>query len=189
MMPNYQKAEIVFVDLGTVPDQVKGHEQANPRPCLIISPINALELAIIVPFTSKPKSSLYSVVEVKKGKLPPAKADYSLMNQVVMNLISNGIKYSSKKEKPVVEISSEEKDSETIFTVKDNGAGFNMQYADKLFGVFQRLHSQEEFQGTGVGLAIVQRIVSRHGGKVWADAKPDEGASFYFSIPKTQNDG
>lgn len=121
--------------------------------------------------------------EIKKGKLSPVKADYSLINQVFMNLISNGVKYSSKKEKPVVEINSSVKDNEVIYSVSDNGVGFDMKYSHKLFGVFQRLHSADEFEGTGVGLAIVQRIVNKHGGKVWADAQLGKGATFYFSLP------
>jgi PAS domain S-box-containing protein len=122
--------------------------------------------------------------KIKIGKLHKVKADYSLLRQVMFNLISNAVKYSSKKENPVVEISSEDKNGEIIFSVKDNGAGFDMRYADKLFGVFQRLHSQDEFEGTGVGLAIVQRIISRHKGRSWAEGKVNEGATFYFSFPK-----
>ncbi|MDZ4810978.1 MAG: PAS domain-containing protein [Bacteroidota bacterium] len=121
--------------------------------------------------------------EVKIGNLYAASADYALMNQVLVNLISNGIKYSSKTKKPLVEIRSEQINGEVIYSVKDNGTGFDMQYAHKLFGVFQRLHKAEEFEGTGVGLAIVQRIITKHGGKVWAEAKLNEGATFYFSLP------
>lgn len=121
--------------------------------------------------------------EVKKENLPPVKADYSLMNQVVINLISNGIKYSSKNNKPVIKINSTMKSNEIIYAVSDNGVGFDMKYSDKLFGVFQRLHTMEEFEGTGVGLAIVQRIINKHGGRVWADAKVGKGATFYFSLP------
>lgn len=120
--------------------------------------------------------------EIKIGKLLPVKADYGLLHQIMFNLVSNAIKYSSKKEKPVVEISSKAKNDEIIFTVKDNGAGFDMRYADKLFGVFQRLHTQEEFEGTGVGLAIVQRVVAKHNGRVWAEGKVNEGATFNFSL-------
>ena len=120
--------------------------------------------------------------KIEIGNLHQVKADYNLLHQVMFNLISNAIKYSSKKADPVVEISSEEKNGEIIFSVKDNGYGFKMEYADKLFGVFQRLHSDEDFEGTGVGLAIVQRIIVRHGGRVWADAKINEGATFYFSL-------
>lgn len=122
--------------------------------------------------------------KIKIGKLHEAKADYGLLRQVLFNLISNAVKYSSKKKNPIVEISSEEKKNEIIFSVKDNGAGFDMQYADKLYGVFQRLHSQDEFEGTGVGLAIVQRIIFRHKGRSWAEGKVNEGAVFYFSIIK-----
>jgi light-regulated signal transduction histidine kinase (bacteriophytochrome) len=120
---------------------------------------------------------------VKIGTLHPVMADYSLMNQVTINLLSNAIKYSDKKEQPVIEVSSMQKNGNIIFKVSDNGAGFDMKYADKLFGVFQRLHSLEEFDGTGVGLAIVQRIINKHGGEIWAEAKVNEGASFYFSMP------
>jgi len=111
-------------------------------------------------------------------------SDESLMKLVLINLIGNAIKYSSKKENPVVEIESKETGSDVVFSIKDNGVGFDMRYVDKLFGVFQRLHTLDEFEGTGVGLAIVHRIVKKHSGKVWAEAKLDEGATFYFSIPK-----
>jgi light-regulated signal transduction histidine kinase (bacteriophytochrome) len=119
--------------------------------------------------------------------LPNTEGDPALLAQVYINLISNAVKYSAKKENPEVDIGATEKDDEIVYYVKDNGAGFDMQYAHKLFGVFQRLHSNEEFEGTGVGLAIVQRIIVKHGGKVWAEGKPNEGAAFYFSLPKTFN--
>ena len=121
--------------------------------------------------------------EIIIGQLHPVKADYSLMVQVMINLISNAIKYSSKKENPVITISSELKKKEVIYSVSDNGAGFEMEFVHKLFGVFQRLHTADAFEGTGVGLAIVERIISKHKGKVWAKGKPDEGATFYFSLP------
>jgi light-regulated signal transduction histidine kinase (bacteriophytochrome) len=101
----------------------------------------------------------------------------------MINLISNAVKYSSKKPNPVVEISSQKSGEENIYSVSDNGAGFDMDYGHKLFGVFQRLHSTDEFSGTGVGLAIVQRIIQKHNGKIWAEGKVGEGATFYFSLP------
>lgn len=110
------------------------------------------------------------------------RADNGLLHLVFQNLISNALKYSSKKEKPEIEIGMQEINGERTWFVKDNGAGFDMAYYNKLFGVFQRLHEQEEFTGTGVGLAIVQRIVHRHGGKVWAEGKVGEGAIFYFTL-------
>lgn len=121
--------------------------------------------------------------EIRIGKLYSAKANYSLVYQVMVNLISNAIKYSSKKAHPLIEIFSEEKNGEIIFSVKDNGAGFDMRFVNKLFGVFQRLHKSKDFEGTGIGLAIVHRIISKHGGKVWAEAELGEGATFNFTLP------
>lgn len=127
--------------------------------------------------------SSHNKTDIKLTSLIPALADHSLLSQVWVNLISNAIKYSSRKQNPQVEIGCHKQENETIYYVKDNGAGFSMEYADKLFGVFQRLHSADEFEGTGVGLAIVQRIVTQHGGRVWAEGKVNEGATFYFSLP------
>ncbi|HSJ86304.1 MAG TPA: PAS domain S-box protein [Anaerolineales bacterium] len=123
-------------------------------------------------------------IDFRIGKLPSAEGDPSLLHQVWVNLISNAIKFSSKKERAVIEVGTKKSDGENIYFVRDNGAGFNIQYVDKLFGVFQRLHSEDEFEGTGVGLAIVQRIVQRHGGRVWAEGDVDKGATFYFSLPR-----
>lgn len=116
--------------------------------------------------------------------LPDAFGDESMLLQVWANLIGNALKYSSTRAEPNISISAEQTDSEIIYSIKDNGVGFSMAYYDKLFGVFQRLHSIGEFEGTGVGLAIVQRIVHRHNGRVWAVSRVDEGAAFYFSLPK-----
>jgi light-regulated signal transduction histidine kinase (bacteriophytochrome) len=116
--------------------------------------------------------------------LPVAVADQVMLKQVWYNLISNAIKFSSCKNKPKIKIGFEEKDKEIIYYVSDNGVGFDMQYANKLFGVFQRLHSSKDFEGTGVGLAIVQRIVQHHGGLVWANGEVNKGATFYFSLPR-----
>ena len=123
--------------------------------------------------------------EVKIGKLYPINGDYVLIRQVMVNLISNGIKYSSKKDNPKVEITSSIENDEVIYVVRDNGAGFDMKYADKLFGVFQRLHKNTEFEGTGVGLAIVQRIINKHDGTVQAESELGHGATFSFRMPMT----
>jgi light-regulated signal transduction histidine kinase (bacteriophytochrome) len=115
--------------------------------------------------------------------LPSAKGDFNLIKQVWSNLISNAIKYSGKKGLPVIDIGTMNDGTRTIFFIRDNGDGFDMQYYSKLFGVFQRLHKESEFTGTGVGLALVQRIILRHGGRVWAEGTPGEGAVFYFYLP------
>ncbi len=120
---------------------------------------------------------------ISSDELLPVPGDYSLIHQVLINLVSNAVKYSSKKEKPRVHISSRKEDNYVVYTVSDNGVGFDMKYAHKLFGVFQRLHTMDEFEGTGVGLAIVQRIVTKHGGQVQADSTPGEGSVFSFSLP------
>jgi signal transduction histidine kinase len=123
-------------------------------------------------------------ITIEVASLPPAKVDGALVRQVWLNLIGNALKYSSKKANARVEIGAREDAGENVYWVRDNGAGFDMRYAEKLFGVFQRLHRAEEFEGTGVGLAIVQRIVARHSGRVWAEGTPGAGACFYFSLPK-----
>lgn len=116
--------------------------------------------------------------------LHPAKGEPVLIKQVLVNLIANAVKYSSKVAAPEVMITSKELGSEIVYSVQDNGVGFDMRYANKLFGAFERLHSMEEFEGTGIGLATVKRIVTNHGGKIWADSAPDKGATFSFSLPK-----
>jgi signal transduction histidine kinase len=122
------------------------------------------------------------IAEIIIDNLPPAFCDRNLIRQVFINLISNALKYSEPKPQPKIHIGSFLKNGKNIYFVKDNGVGFDMKYYNKLFGVFQRLHSQEEFKGTGIGLAIVQKIVIRHGGIIWAEATPNEGATFYFSL-------
>ncbi|HWA28844.1 MAG TPA: PAS domain S-box protein [Lacunisphaera sp.] len=121
-------------------------------------------------------------VEVRCADLPPALGDPALLKQVWLNLLSNALKYSGKRSPAVIEIGVADKAGRPAYFVRDNGTGFDMRYAGKLFGVFQRLHRPEEFEGTGVGLAIVQRIVQRHGGQVWADAAVDRGATFHFTL-------
>ena len=119
--------------------------------------------------------------EVVIGELPPAMGDRTLLRQVFVNLLSNALKFT-RRTAAKIEVVAEHQAGEQVYVVRDNGAGFNMQYAGKLFGVFQRLHSEEEFEGTGVGLAIVQRIVQRHGGRIWAESSPGNGASFFFTL-------
>ncbi len=120
--------------------------------------------------------------EIRFLNLSPASCDAGLVKQVWINLISNALKYSMNKENPVIEIGFTKEQSETVYYIKDNGVGFNMKFADKLFGLFQRLHNNSEFEGTGVGLNIVYRIVSKHGGRIWATAKENEGATFFFTL-------
>jgi PAS domain S-box-containing protein len=121
-------------------------------------------------------------IEWRVGSLPTAVCDAGLMTIVFTNLVSNALKYTRTREKAVVEIGQEAKDGRTVVFVRDNGVGFDMKYADKLFGVFQRLHRAEEFEGTGVGLATVQRIIRKHNGTIWAEAAPDKGATFFFML-------
>lgn len=125
----------------------------------------------------------HPVARVSVGSLPPAWGDRALLRQVWVNLVGNALKYSARRDGARVEISGHDAGAEQHYRVQDNGAGFDMRYADKLFKVFQRLHHADEFEGTGVGLAIVQRVVLRHGGRVWAESQPGQGACFFFSLP------
>lgn len=123
-------------------------------------------------------------VEFTVGNLPNAYGDRAMLGQVFQNLIGNAIKFTRNKNPGIIEVSGKTEKKEIIYYVKDNGAGFDMKYINKLFGLFQRLHSPEEFEGTGVGLSIVQRVIRRHGGRVWGEGAVDGGATIYFSLPK-----
>ena len=120
-------------------------------------------------------------VEISVGELPPCQADATLLKQVFVNLLSNALKYTRRREVAKVEVGTLH-EGECVYYVRDNGAGFDMRHRDKLFGVFQRLHPEQEFEGIGVGLSVVERIVKRHGGRLWAEAEVERGATFYFTI-------
>ncbi len=126
-------------------------------------------------------------IDVRVGDLPESAGDAVLLKQVWMNLLTNAVKYTRKRARAEIEVGCNTADGAAVFFVRDNGTGFDMLYVDKLFGVFQRLHRAEEYEGTGVGLAIVQRIIERHGGRVWADAVVDHGATFYFTLENAKD--
>ena len=121
-------------------------------------------------------------VEITIGDLPPCQADPALLRQVFANLLGNALKFAQTRDAAIIEVGCDNHTGKSVYFVKDNGVGFDMRYANKLFGVFQRLHRAEDYPGTGVGLATVQRIIHRHGGRIWAEAEPDKGATFYFTI-------
>jgi len=125
-------------------------------------------------------------LEVKLKKLAPARGERNLIRQVLVNLLSDAVKFTGTRETGRIEIGGKKKEEEITYYVKDNGVGFDMKYVDKLFGGFQWPHSSEEFEGTGVGLALVQRIIHRHGGRVWAKSKVNEGATFHFPLAKRE---
>jgi light-regulated signal transduction histidine kinase (bacteriophytochrome) len=121
-------------------------------------------------------------VDIRIAALPTCQADPALLKQVWLNLLSNALKYTGKREVAVVEIGCAQEKDQNVYFVRDNGTGFDMRYAHKLFGVFQRLHRAEDYEGTGVGLAIVQRVIHRHGGRVWAESAVNSGTTFYFTL-------
>jgi PAS domain S-box-containing protein len=125
-------------------------------------------------------------IDFSLGEMPPALGDPDLIRQVWINLLSNAVKFSAQRAQPVIRVEGELRDGMVEYSIRDNGAGFDMKFADRLFGVFQRLHSQQDFEGTGVGLALVQRIIVRHGGTIRAEAEPDKGATFRFTLKEVQ---
>jgi len=146
---------------------------------------------------SPPQIALQIVAELREQQpdlraqivvhdMPAARADVTLLRQVYANLIGNAIKFTREKPDPMIEIGCDQSKDQRIYYIRDNGVGFDMTYVDKIFGVFQRLHNQSEYEGTGVGLATVQRIIHRHGGKIWAEAVIDKGATFFSRSVRTE---
>ena len=127
-------------------------------------------------------------LSVEIGVLPPARGDREMIRQVLVNLLSNAIKFAGTRTSPRIEVGGAVEQGKSVYSVRDNGVGFDMKYAGKLFGVFQRLHRRDEFEGTGIGLAIVKRVVERHGGRAWAESVLDEGAAFHFALPSGPSD-
>lgn len=151
------------------------------RKALFKSPVDMRAMIYIV-LDDLRKAMGHLPEDITLLELPPAYADHALIKQVWVNLISNAVKYSSKKSNPAIEIGSFADGGETVYYIKDNGAGFDMRFAHNLFGVFKRLHDRSDFDGIGVGLALAHRIVKMHEGRIWAEAEPDQGATFYFTL-------
>jgi len=182
----YTKEELAHLDrivrasnkMGQLIDDILEFSRVS-RVELDMAPVDMRELAQAC---LAEQSHEYSSARIDIGPLPPATGDKAALRQVFSNLIGNALKYSSKKGTPVVEIGARELNGECVYFVRDNGAGFDMAFAQRLFGVFQRMHTDAEFPGTGVGLAIVKNIVERHDGRVWVEAAPEAGATFFFTL-------
>jgi signal transduction histidine kinase len=178
--------------MGLLVDELLGLTRVG-RHALDLQPIKLNELVAEVVVMLQPESE-GRLVEWAISDLPAMECDPVLIRQVLQNLLSNALKFTRPRAHAVIEISHTKENGQPVFMVRDNGIGFNMKYVDKLFGVFQRLHRAEDFEGTGIGLATVQRIVHKHGGRVWAEAELDRGAAFYFTLgagkqTETKNNG
>ena len=171
---NTQKMDQLITDLLALSRVIKNE--------LKLSDIDMTQMANSV-FDETVQDDIKNNIRFTVDQLPEAYADPAFLKQVWINLISNAIKFTSKKKNPEIKIGGKSENRTNTYFIKDNGAGFNQEYVHKLFGVFQRLHTSDDFEGTGIGLAIVQRIISRHGGKVWAEGKEGKGATFWFSLP------
>jgi two-component system sensor histidine kinase/response regulator len=153
--------------------------------------VSLIDMGMLAEAASAEVMTLYTgpPPRVEIGDLPAVTGDIAVIRQVWCNLIGNALKYSAKNPQPCIKVNGRVEGGEAIFEVQDNGAGFDMRYADKLFGVFQRLHRSEDFPGTGVGLAIVHRVITRHGGRIWAESTPGSGACFRFALPAAPTEG
>jgi light-regulated signal transduction histidine kinase (bacteriophytochrome) len=174
------KIQVASNKMGLLIDDLLNFSRLGRKP-LNIKPVN-LNVIVQNVLDSLAPEMAGRQIDWSLPELPPANADSLLIQLVYANLIGNAVKYTGKCEIAHIEVGSMKIDGETVYYVRDNGAGFDMQYADKLFGVFQRLHADDEFMGTGIGLATVRRIVERHGGRIWAEAEVDKGAAFYFTL-------
>ena len=157
------------------------------RTAVIRAPINMNDLFMEV-WSELKEANIGTKTDVSFGELDECHADRSLLKQVVFNLLNNAVKFSRNSTPARVDVFCQHSEDETIYVVRDNGVGFNMDYADKLFGVFQRLHRSEEFEGTGVGLALCRRVIERHGGRIWAESSPGQGATFFFTLGRPEVD-
>jgi signal transduction histidine kinase len=169
------------LQMGRLIDDLLAFSRMGRKPMAV----SAVDMEVLAQEVIGELRSEYSKGEIVVGELPATHGDRALLKQVWTNLIGNAFKYSAKQPHPRIEIGGGRQAGETTYQVRDNGAGFDMRYVAKLFTVFQRLHREDEFAGTGVGLAIVQRILTRHGGRVWAEGKPGEGACFRFALPSS----
>jgi PAS domain S-box-containing protein len=168
--------------MGTLIDDMLAFARAGRRE-LMLADID-LEALVREVLDELAPASVARQINVSVGPLPRARADVSALRQVLMNLLGNAFKFTRPRAVAQIEVRGEALGHETVYSVRDNGVGFEPQYAQKLFGIFQRLHDVDEFEGTGIGLGIVKRIVDKHGGRVWAEGAPDRGATFYFALPR-----
>jgi light-regulated signal transduction histidine kinase (bacteriophytochrome) len=176
-----QRIEDAIIRMGLLVDGLLGYARLG-RQSLRLRPTDLNALVAQVILMVQPECEGRDV-EWRVAHLPEVECDPILVDQVLQQLLSNAVKYSRGRKKAVIEIDSiEQRGAPVVIRVRDNGAGFDMIYAQKLFGVFQRMHTDSEFEGTGVGLATVQRIIQKHGGRVWAEAEPEHGATFYFTL-------
>jgi light-regulated signal transduction histidine kinase (bacteriophytochrome) len=166
------------IKLGKLIDDILEYSRIS-QCTLTLQPINMAALADEVLAAIKPQ---YPRSNVSISQMPEAQGDPTMLRQVLGNLIGNALKFSARASQPRVEIGARADGGEIVYYVADNGIGFDTRYADKLFGVFERLHAQLDYPGTGVGLAIVKRLIERQGGRVWAESRPGDGSTFYFTL-------
>jgi PAS domain S-box-containing protein len=165
--------------LGTLIEEILEYSRAGQKP-LDRAPVDLGKLARAV---AEELAGQHPAARVEVASLPLVEGDATMLHQILANLIGNALKFSASRPEPRVEVGCRREEGKEVFFVRDNGAGFDMRYAGRLFGMFQRLHSEKEFPGTGVGLAIVKRLIERHGGRIWAESAPDSGATFHFTLP------